>query len=556
MTTFQDLGLSAPIIEAINQLGFEKPMPVQEQVIPLLLSKPTDMVALAQTGTGKTGAFGLPLVQRTDAAINQPQALILSPTRELCLQITRDIQDFSKNHHQVSTLAVYGGSSISAQIKALKRGVQIIAATPGRLLDLLRRNKIDTSAIHTVVLDEADELLNMGFQQDLNSIFETLPKQYNTWLFSATMPNSVARIAQKYMNDPERITVGTKNAGSDNVVHKYITVAARDKYQSLRSLIDFNPDMYGIIFCRTRRNTQEVAQKLSQDGYKAAALHGDLSQSQRDQVMNQFRRKQVRLMVATDVASRGLDVDDLTHVINYQLPDDVESYTHRSGRTGRAGKSGISIAITQKNEKKKIRQIERIIKQQFEYMEVPSNEAIRQKQLLEWTEKVKSTPADKPKLEAVLPVIIDEFEGLSREEIIARFAALQFDRLWSDHSPVNGNGALNGRQKTNGRPSNKAESGYERFFINIGLKDHLNPGQLIGLINEETRSGGIDIGKIDLMRSFSFFEADVNHTDTILSAFQRNVKFNGRTVEVEIAKPDTGEAPKSRRKGKRKSVRA
>lgn len=552
MTTFQDLGLSAPIIEAISNLGFEKPMPVQEQVIPLLLSKQTDVVALAQTGTGKTAAFGLPLVQHTDESVNQPQALILSPTRELCLQITRDIKDFSKNQHQVSTLAVYGGSSINAQIKALKRGVQIIAATPGRLLDLLRRNKIDTSAIRTVVLDEADELLNMGFQNDINAIFETLPKNYNTWLFSATMPNSVARIAKNYMSNPEKITVGTKNAGADNVDHKYLTVPARDRYQTLKSLIDFNPDMYGIVFCRTRRNTQDVAQKLTRDGYKADAIHGDLSQSQRDRVMGKFRNKQIKLMIATDVASRGLDVNDLTHVINYQLPDDIESYTHRSGRTGRAGKSGVSIAIAHGKDKKKIRKIEKTIKQKFERMEVPSGEAIRQKQLLEWVDKVKSAPSDKPKLEQLLPAVLDEFEELSREELIAQFAALQFDRFQDSH--VNGNSPSTASNGSNGGHSNKAEAGYERFFVNIGKKDNLNPGQLIGLINEETRSGGIDIGKIDLMRSFSFFEADKSHTNTILDAFRSNVRFNGRSVQVEIAKPDTGGSSNGgRRKGRRKA---
>jgi ATP-dependent RNA helicase DeaD len=533
-------------------------MPVQEQVIPLLLSKQTDVVALAQTGTGKTAAFGLPLVQRTDTSINQPQALVLSPTRELCLQITGDIKDFSKNHHQISTLAVYGGSSINTQIKALKRGVQIIAATPGRLLDLLRRNKIDTSAIRTVVLDEADELLNMGFQEDLNAIFDTLPKQYNTWLFSATMPNSVARIAKKYMDNPETVTVGTKNAGADNVDHKYLMVPARDRYQTLKSLIDFNPDMYGIVFCRTRRDTQDIAQKLSHEGYKADAIHGDLSQSQRDAVMNKFRKKRINLMVATDVASRGLDVNDLTHVINYQLPDDIESYTHRSGRTGRAGKSGVSIAIAHMKEKKKIRQIEKTIKQKFEYMEPPSPEAIRQKQLLEWVDKVKSAPADKHVLNEVLPVIYKEFESLSREEIIAQFAALQFGRFHND-AGHNGHGASHVSNGSSNGHGNMPEAGYERFFVNLGKKDNLNPGQLIGLINEETRTGGIDIGKIDLMRSFSFFEADKNQTHTILNAFKGRVEFNGRSVQVEVAKPDTGApAPsgRGRSRKKRKYARA
>lgn len=541
MNTFQELGLSAPITEAVRQLGFKEPMPVQKEVIPTLLTKQTDVVALAQTGTGKTAAFGLPLVQKTDPSINKPQALVLSPTRELCIQITKDIKDFSRNQQQISTLAIYGGSSINAQIKTLKRGVQIIAATPGRLLDLLRRGKIDTSAIQTVVLDEADELLNMGFQNDLNAIFDTLPKHYKTWLFSATMPNSVERIANRYMDKPIRKTVGTRNAGAENVTHKYITVSSHDRYEALTRLIDINPDMYGIVFCRTRRDTEKVAQRLSNDGYKADYINGDLSQSQRDRVMNKFRNKHVRLMIATDVASRGIDVEDLTHVINYQIPDDLESYTHRSGRTGRAGKSGVSIAIARKNEKRKIRQIEKVIKQKFEYMEVPTAMDVQQIQIAEWVDQVKTTDVPNGKVDQIMPAIMEELEELSREELVRQFLALEFEDTIQN---ITQNGS-NGSSKSNGH-NNLPESGYERFFINLGKKHNLNPGDLIGMINEQTRSGRIDIGKIDLMGSFSFFEADIRHTDTILSSFKNNVSYKGNSVTLEIAKAEDGSTRKKK----------
>ncbi|HLR76135.1 MAG TPA: DEAD/DEAH box helicase [Balneolaceae bacterium] len=459
--------------KAVQQLGFKKPMPVQQQVIPMLLKKQTDIVALAQTGTGKTAAFGLPLVERVEHSLNMPQALILAPTRELCIQITRDIKDFAINHHQIKTLAVYGGSSINKQIKALNKGVQIIAATPGRLLDLLQRNEIDTSAISTVVLDEADELLNMGFKKDLNAIFETLPKHYNTWLFSATMSGSVAGIAKNYMNNPQKVTVGTKNAGAKNVSHKYAFVNKRDRYGALKRLIDADADMYAIVFCRTRRKTKKIARKLTRDGYNADAIHGDLSQSKRDRVMGKFRKKSIRFMIATDVASRGLDVNDITHIINYELPDDLESYTHRSGRTGRAGSHGVCISMAGRNEKKKIRKLEQTVKQNFEQVELP-----------------------KPQ---------------------------------KKHSK--------GRSKSKRAVNNGSEDGYERFFINLGKKDKLKPGSLIAMINEETQPGNIDIGKIDLLGSFSFFEIEQQHAGAILQAFKRGVSFNGRDVLVDIAKP-------------------
>ncbi|HYW34472.1 MAG TPA: DEAD/DEAH box helicase [Balneolaceae bacterium] len=535
MTSFRDLGLSTSVTQAVQQLGFEQPMPIQQEAIPLLLTQQTDLVALAQTGTGKTAAFGLPLVERIEHSLNLPQALVIAPTRELCMQITRDIKDFSQTQQKINTLAVYGGSSIKKQINALNRGVQIIAATPGRLLDLLRRGKIDTSAISTVVLDEADELLNMGFQHDLNAIFDTLPKHYNTWLFSATMPNSVARIAKRYMHDPERITIGTKNAGTDNVSHQYLTVKASDRYTTLRRLIDLHPDMYGIIFCRTRRNTRKIAKKLRRDGYQADAIHGDLSQSRRDRVMGKFRSKNIQLMVATDVASRGIDVDDITHIINYELPDDLEKYTHRSGRTGRAGKTGVSIGIAKHQEKKKIRKLEKTIKQKFERIDVPTAKDVKKKRLEAWTKKVKN--ADPAPIQDILPAISEQLEDLDRDALIAKFSALAAKNLLSDDKSHTSNNKKSGTKSSHKHVANGSEAGFERFFINIGKKDSLNPGQLISLIDKETGSGGINIGKIDIMGSFSFFEADVHCTDQILAAFQRKIKFHGRHVNVEIAKP-------------------
>ncbi len=531
MTTFSDLGLSTSTTQAVQQLGFKEPMPVQKEAIPLLLSNQTDLVALAQTGTGKTAAFGLPLIERIEPSLNLPQALVLAPTRELCMQITSDIKDFSSTLQHINTLAVYGGSSMNKQIKALNRGVQIIAATPGRLLDLLRRGKIDTSAISTVVLDEADELLNMGFQKDLNAIFDTLPKHYNTWLFSATMPKSVSRIAKRYMNNPHKITIGTKNAGADNVAHQYLTVNPSNRYTTLKRIIDFHPDMYAIIFCRTRHNARKVAKKLKRDGYPADAIHGDLSQSKRARVMGKFRRKDIQLMVATDVASRGIDVDDITHVINYELPDDLEKYTHRSGRTGRAGKSGLCIGIAKPKEKKKIRKLEKTVKKSFERIDIPTAQDVRKKQVNEWTDNVKES--DSSAIKDILPTIKRNFDGIEREEIIEKFAAFSWD------SPI-----VNDLQtsKTSGNDSshmvaNGSEAGFERFFISLGEKDDLNPGQLIAFINKETGSGNINIGKINIMGSFSFFEADQDFTDRILASFRRKIKLNGRNVKVEIAKP-------------------
>lgn len=533
MTTFSDLGLSASTTEAVQQLGFEQPMPIQQQAIPMLLENNTDIVALAQTGTGKTAAFGLPLVERIEHSLNMPQALVLAPTRELCIQITKDIKSFSRNRQQINTLAVYGGSSINKQIKALDRGVQIIAATPGRLLDLLNRGKIDTSAISTVVLDEADELLNMGFQKDLNAIFDTLPKHYNTWLFSATMPNSVANIAKRYMNNPKKITVGTKNAGAENVSHQYVTVSPHDRYSALKRLIDVHPDMYAIIFCRTRRNTRKIAEKLTRDGYTADAIHGDLSQSQRDRVMGKFRNKSIRLMVATDVASRGIDVNDITHVINYELPDDLESYTHRSGRTGRAGKSGVSIGIAKHQEKGKIRKIEKTIKQKFEKIDVPTERDVRLTKLDEWAEGVKG--ADTDGVQQMMPAIMEQFDDMDPDMLLRKLIAF----AWNGASPAAGPSVPAPAASSPDRHiANGSEAGYERFFISIGKKDKLDPGSLIGLLNDVCSGASFDIGKIDLMGSFSFFEADKGCTDMILNAFSsRKVTFRGRRVKVDIAKP-------------------
>ena len=429
MITFEELGVAPQYIRAIEELGFESPMPVQEKVIPLLLTEKTDIVVLAQTGTGKTAAYGLPLIQQIDAEIRQPQALILCPTRELCVQIAGDLKDFAKYHDALKILPVYGGSSIDVQITALKKGVQVIVATPGRLLDLIHRKAAKLGQITTVILDEADEMLNMGFSESLNDILAEVPAERNTLLFSATMPSEVATIARKYMNNPVEVTIGTRNSGAENIKHLYFTVHAKDKYLVLKRIVDFYPSIYGIVFCRTRIETQEVADKLIHDGYNAESLHGDLSQVQRDTVMNKFRIRHIKLLVATDVAARGLDVEDLTHIINYNLPDELDSYTHRSGRTGRAGKAGTSIILLNLKEKFKIRQIEKKIGKSFISTKVPSGRQICEKQLFNLIDKMEKVDIEDKDIDTYLPQIYRKLEWLDKEDIIKRFVALEFNRF-------------------------------------------------------------------------------------------------------------------------------
>ncbi len=427
--TFEELGVSEPLRKAVEELGFETPMPVQERVIPHLLNEDGDVVALAQTGTGKTAAFGIPVLQRLDPELNKPQALILSPTRELCLQIASDLADFSKYMPDIKVIPVYGGSSIQSQIKALKSGAQVIVATPGRLIDLINRGVVKLEDVHTVILDEADEMLNMGFLDSINEILDHVPDNRKMLMFSATMPKEIARIASKYMHNPQEFVVGTRNEGAANVRHVYYMVNARDKYLALKRIADDSPNIYAIIFCRTRRDTQEIAENLIRDGYNADSLHGDLSQQQRDMVMQKFRDRVITMLVATDVAARGLDVDDLTHVINYGLPDDAAVYTHRSGRTGRAGKSGVSVAIIHSREKGRLREIERIIGKTFERKEVPTPEHIIEKQLFSLADRIERVEVNDSEMEKYLPGVMKKLGWLTSEDLIKRVLSLEFRRL-------------------------------------------------------------------------------------------------------------------------------
>jgi ATP-dependent RNA helicase DeaD len=556
MINFEEMGFTPGILKAIQELGFDNPMPVQEKVIPLMLGGEGDIIALAQTGTGKTAAFGLPLVQATDTEINNTQALILCPTRELCLQITGDLTDYAKFTGKLKILAVYGGASIDNQIRGLKKGVHIIVATPGRLIDLIHRGAARLSAVSTIILDEADEMLNMGFLDSINEILEEVPEGHRTLLFSATMSKEISSIARKYMNDPVEVTIGTKNSSADNVSHAYYLIHAKDKYKVLKRIADFEPDIYGIVFCRTRKETQEVASKLIDDGYNADALHGDLSQMQRDAVMQKFRVKNLQLLVATDVAARGLDVDDLTHVINYSLPDDTEVYTHRSGRTGRAGKTGISISLVHLRERYILQQIERMVKKPFKAIPIPTGTEICGKQLFNWVNKLENVDTDHKEIEKFLPEIKEKLAGLDREELLKRVVSLEFDRFLDDYrhgedliSPVPEREGRDGGERRSGRRDSRDREqytgDYKRLFINLGKSDGFFPEQLIELVNSNTRGKKVPIGKIDLLKTFSFFEVEASYADDLINALT-DVTFMNRRVAVEIAqektdKPRTGD---------------
>ncbi len=551
MKTFEELGVAPQIRRAIEEMGYENPMPVQEEVIPYLLDQIRDVIALAQTGTGKTAAFGLPLLQQVDVKQNVPQALILAPTRELCLQIAGDLADYSKYVDNLKVLPVYGGSSIESQIKTLKRGVQIIVATPGRLIDLINRRTVELEHVKYVVLDEADEMLNMGFTESIDEILSKVPQDRSMLLFSATMPKEIAKITKKYMESPKEITIGRKNEGSNNVKHVYYMVHARDKYLALKRIADFYPNIYGIIFCRTRRETQEIADKLIQDGYNADSLHGDLSQAQRDYVMQKFRVRNLQLLVATDVAARGLDVDSLTHVIHYGLPDDIESYNHRSGRTGRAGKTGISIAITHVKEKGKIREIEKIMNKKFEQQTIPSGDAICEKQLFAFADKIEKVKVNEDEIGRLLPDVYRRLDWLEKEDIIKRIVSLEFNRLIdyyrdaeeietpSDRYSRDDRGTRdrgNSRDRFESRgsgASRSAEKGYSRLFINMGRTDGVNPATLMGLINDFV-PGKVRIGRIDLMQNFSFFEVPEGDAQKVISSLKGQEE-NGRRISVEVA---------------------
>ncbi len=556
MNKFEALGLGEAIIKAVNEMGFETPSEVQEKAIPILLNEETDIVALAQTGTGKTAAFGFPLIEKVDIDSRITQGLILSPTRELCLQITNELKNYSKFSKGLRTVAIYGGASIHDQAKEIKRGAQIIVATPGRMQDMINRKMVDISNIGYCVLDEADEMLNMGFYEDITSILSHTPEDKSTWLFSATMPKEVSTIAKRFMHNPIEITVGHKNTGSKNVSHEYYVVSSRDRYAALKRLADANPDIFSVIFCRTKRDTQKVAEKLIEDGYNAAALHGDLSQNQRDLVMKSFRNRQIQMLVATDVAARGIDVDDVTHVINYQLPDEIETYTHRSGRTGRAGKSGVSMVIVSKSELRKIKSVERIIKKKFEEKEIPSGEEICQVQLFHLANDIAKSEIN-DEIESYLPSINEVLEDFTKEELIKKFFSVEFSRF---HNYYKNSKDLNASRDSGGDGS-RGRDGSTRYFINVGEKDGFDWMTLKDFLKENLGLGRDGVSRVDVKESFSFFNTDSEHQDAILAVFE-DFRIEGRKVNVEISK-DSGRSRGGRRrrdnnggggfKGKRRS---
>ncbi|REG87386.1 DEAD/DEAH box helicase [Winogradskyella sediminis] len=549
MSTFQELGLNEDLLRAITDLGFEKPSEVQAKAIPLLLEKEDkDLVALAQTGTGKTAAFGFPMLQKIDIDSRTTQGLILSPTRELCLQITNELKNYGKYCNGLNVVAIYGGSSISDQARQVKRGAQIIVATPGRMKDMISRRMVDISKIQYSVLDEADEMLNMGFYEDITDILSHTPDDKSTWLFSATMPKEVSTIAKKFMYDPTEITVGNKNESTSNVTHEYYLVNARDRYQALKRLADANPDIFSVIFCRTKRDTQKVAENLIEDGYSAGALHGDLSQNQRDLVMKSFRNQQIQMLVATDVAARGIDVDDITHVINYQLPDEIETYTHRSGRTGRAGKTGVSMVIVSKSETRKIKSIERIIKKQFEKKEIPSGSDIVEVQLMSLANKIHTTETNH-EIDKHLDSINELFADTDKDELIKKFFSVEFNRFFNyyqkskDLSVVDSRGSDRDGGRDFGKQSNDS-----RYFINVGRKDGFDWMKLKDFLKEQLELGRDDVFKVDVKESFSFFNTEKALQEKVL-AFFTDFKHDGRYVNVEVSDNKGGKGRGGRSRG-------
>ena len=536
MSTFLELGLKEPINKALTDLGYEKPTVIQEKAIPQIIASTDDLKAFAQTGTGKTAAFSLPILELLDPNNSNVQAIILSPTRELAVQIGNNIKDFCKYLKGVKVTTVYGGSSMEDQIRSLKKGAQIVVGTPGRTVDLINRRALKLGNVQWLVLDEADEMLNMGFKEELDNVLDATPETKQTLLFSATFPREVEAIARNYMTKPVEITSGEKNQGSDNVSHEYYSVTERTRYPALKRIADLNPDIYAIIFCRTRRETQEVADNLIKDGYNADSLHGDLSQAQRDSVMGKFRKKTIQILVATDVAARGLDVNNLTHVINHKLPDQIENYNHRSGRTGRAGNKGISIVLVNGKEKGRLRPIERIIKKKFIETKVPSGKEICQNQLMHLIDKVHNIEVNDSQINEFLPSIYEKLEDLSREELIQKFVSLEFNQFLSYYENAQDLNDLSSRSNSRARAT---DENMTRFFINIGRKDSLNPAKLIGLINDQRIGDKIEIGAIDILDTFSFFEIDKNFEEKTLEAFSSNQPdFDGRSVNVEITKKE------------------
>lgn len=572
MKTFEELGVSEAIRRAISEMGYEQPMPVQEEVIPYLLGVGNDVIALAQTGTGKTAAYGLPVLQKVDPANRATQAVILSPTRELCLQIAGDLKEYSRYIDGLHVLAVYGGSSIESQIRSLRKGAQVIVATPGRLIDLMHRGVARLEGVENVVLDEADEMLNMGFTESIDEILAGVPAERNTLLFSATMGKEIERIAKSYLHDYKEIVVGSRNEGAENVNHIYYLVHAKDKYAALKRVVDYYPRIYGIIFCRTRLETQEVADQLIKDGYNAEALHGDLSQAQRDLTMQKFRQHHTQLLVATDVAARGLDVDELTHVINYGLPDDVENYTHRSGRTGRAGKRGTSISIIHLREKGKVRIIEKVIGKKFEVGTLPEPQEICTKQLYKVMDELERIEVNDTEIAPFLPEIFRKLEWLTKEDLIKRIVSREFGhflRYYADAPAIEqpterrtregkeSDSESRRERRRNADGPRKAEEGYTRLFINLGKRDNFYAREIINLVNRYVRTTKIEIGRIDLTNNCSFFEVPSEDAELVMNKMKR-AKVGERKVVVDHAEredgtPNSASAPRKERKDRRQS---
>ncbi len=579
--TFEEIGVSGNILTAITKLGFTEPTPIQAQTIPhLLQNSEQDLLAFAQTGTGKTAAFGLPVIQQIDIKNKDTQCIMLAPTRELCIQIAKDLESYAKDIRGLNVVPVYGGSPISTQIKALDRGAHIVVGTPGRTVDLIKRRRLKLQHVNWLVLDEADEMLNMGFKDELDSILSETPEEKQTLLFSATMPKEVARIAREYMTDAKEIKVGEKNAGAKNVEHEYYMVQARDKYSALKRIADSNPNIYAIVFCRTRRDTKEVADKLIQDGYNADALHGDLSQAQRDVVMQRFRIGNLQMLIATDVAARGLDVKELTHVINYSLPDDTEVYVHRSGRTGRAGSKGLSLTIAHSREMGKIRSLEKMVKKEFTKKLVPGGAEIVETRLYNLIENIKKTEVEEDKIAPFMERILAQFEDETKEDLIKKFVSVEFTRFLQyykgakdinisagrDSRDGEGRRSRSRDRDTRGNRDDRRERGegrrysdkeFSRFYINLGSKTEVNPAVLMGIINDNTRTRNIEVGKIDLMKRFSFFEVDKKYEKEIIEGF-KNADFRGTKISVELsnAKPERGGDGYGKPKGRRDDNRS
>jgi ATP-dependent RNA helicase DeaD len=554
MQTFIETGLQENILQAIQDLGYEIPTPIQVKTISHLLQTEQDLMALAQTGTGKTAAFGLPTLQKVEPNSKETQVLILAPTRELALQITADMQKFAKYIKGIKVVPVYGGASIENQIKDLRKGAQIVVATPGRAKDLLQRGRLKVDNINTLILDEADEMLTMGFKDELDAILARTPQDKQTLLFSATMSKEVERISKNYMHQPDKISVAAENKGADTVEHIYHMVNAKHRYEVLKRIADMNPDIYGIVFCRTRRETKEVASKLMNDGYNADALHGDMSQSQRDDVMKRFRSKQLQLLVATDVAARGLDVNNLTHVINYNLPDQTEYYTHRSGRTGRAGNKGKSIAIIHTREKNKLRDIERVSKIKFAQQPVPTGEEICSNQLLNLTDKVVNMQVNDHQIEPFLEDIYHKFEHLSKEEVIKHFVSAEFNRFLNYYKKAKDINVTDTKKDKKSVSERRSNTNFTRLFLNVGKKENLTPLRLIGIVNNALDSGNAEIGKIEILKNFSFFEIENKAAEKLASAIKSQT-FEGRDLSVEIANARNGDDKSNSKDKKRKRDR-